>query len=45
MGSGYIFVSPNKTVILTAEIYWSKYEVWDVAIKKSKIALDNLSIK
>ena len=34
MGSGYIFVSSNKTVILTSEIYWSKYDVWKAIIKK-----------
>ena len=30
MGSGFIFVSSDKKVILTSEIYLKNYEVWDV---------------
>ena len=44
MGSDYIFISSNNTVILTSEIYWSKYEISKITIKKDKTALHDLSI-
>lgn len=44
MGSGYIFISSNKRIILSSEIYWSKYEVWKIEEKEDNISLDELSI-
>lgn len=44
MGSGFIFVSYTKKIILTSEIYLKNYEVWNVTKKDEKLNLNNLSI-
>lgn len=33
MGSGYIFTSSNKQIILTSEIYYKDYQVWTMTMK------------
>lgn len=32
MGSGYIFSSEEKEIILTSEIYWKYFKVWTMRI-------------
>lgn len=45
MGSGFIFVSYNERVILTSEVYYKNYEVWNVTTKEEKLDLEDLSIE
>ncbi|MDU6985033.1 MAG: hypothetical protein E6371_11505 [Terrisporobacter othiniensis] len=45
MGSGFILVSYNERVILTSEVYYKNYDVWNVTIKKEKLYLEDLSIE
>ena len=33
IGSGYIFSSNEKMIIVTSRIYWKNYKVWTVNIK------------
>ena len=45
MGNGFILVSYNERVILTSEVYYKNYDVWNVTIKKEKLYLEDLSIE
>lgn len=33
MGSGYIFKSDTKKIVLTSQVYWRYYMVWSLTIK------------
>ena len=35
MGSGYIFRSDKKVVVVSAEVYWKYFVVWTISIKES----------
>lgn len=35
MGSGYIFRSHKKVVVVSSEIYWKYYVIWTISIKES----------
>jgi len=35
MGSGYIFRSDKKVVVVSSEVYWKYYIIWTISIKES----------
>lgn len=45
IGSGFIFVSHNKNITLTGEVYLKNYQVWKLKIKEEKLDLNYLSIE